>query len=368
MNSLFVAYPGLAERLPFRSLGDFPTPVMPLRDLAETIGLGGLYVKRDDLSAALYGGNKVRKLEFLLGQALRDGRKRVMTFGAAGSNHALATALYARETGLDSISMLIPQPNARYVRRNLLMSHAAGAELHHSGGMVSVVFASLYQYLRHAVRDGRFPMLIPPGGTSPVGMAGFVAAGFELRQQIEVGQLPEPDRLYVASGTMGTVIGLLLGVVAAGLRTRVVAVRVTQPQFTSMRKARRYFRAVNALLHRADASFPEFPFPEDRLEFRHEFYGGEYARYTPEGMRAVSLVHDTQGLKLEGTYTGKTFAAIIADAQSGLLTDKTALFWNTYNSRDFSGAIAGIDYHELPRAFHRYFEQEVQPLDLSTPG
>lgn len=363
MNSLFAAYPRMAERLPFLPLGDFPTPLMPLKGLADTIGAAGLYAKRDDLSAALYGGNKVRKLEFLLGHALRDGRKRVMTFGAAGSNHALATALYAREAGLGSISMLIPQPNAHYVRSNLLMSHAAGAELHHSGSMVSVVFASLYQYLHHAVRDRRFPMLIPPGGTSPTGMVGFVSAGFELRQQIDDGVLPEPDRLYVASGTMGTVIGLLLGVVAAGLRTRVVAVRVTQPQFTSMRKARRFFRATNALLHRADPSFPEFPFPEDRLEFRHEFYGGEYARYTPEGMRAVRLLHDAEGLKLEGTYTGKTFAAIIADAQSGILKDRIGLFWNTYNSRDFSGAIASIDYRELPRAFYRYFEQEVQPLD-----
>lgn len=365
MNSLFAAYPRLAETLPYTPLGDFPTPVMPLANLAELIGVAGLYVKRDDLSAALYGGNKVRKLEFLLGQALRDGRKWVLTFGAAGSNHALATALYAREAGLKSISMLIPQPNAHYVRRNLLMSHRAGAELHHSGGMASIVFASLFQYLRHAARDRRFPMLIPPGGTSPIGMVGFVAAGLELRQQIEDGVLPEPDRLYAASGTMGTVIGLLLGVAAAGLRTRVVAVRVTQPQFTSMHKARRLFAAANALLHRADASFPRLAFPEDRLEFRHEFYGGEYARYTQEGMRAVGLVHDVEGLRLEGTYTGKTLAAVIADARSGVLQDKTALFWNTYNSRDLSGAIADVNYHDLPRALHRYFEEDVQPLDLT---
>ena len=368
MNSLFAAYPRLAESLPHLPLGAFPTPVMRLAHLSELIGAAGVYVKRDDLSAALYGGNKVRKLEFLLGQALRDKRKWVMTFGAAGSNHALATALFAREAGLKSISMLIPQPNAHYVRKNLLMSYAAGAELHHSTGMTSIVFASLYHYLRHAARDGRFPMLIAPGGTNATGMAGFVAAGFELRQQIEEHVLPEPHRLYAASGTMGTVIGLLLGVAAAGLRTRVVAVRVTQPQFTSMRKARRLFAAANTLLHRADPAFPMLPFPEDQLEFRHEFYGGEYARYTEEGMRAVRMARDVEGLALEGTYTGKTFAAILADAQAGLLHEQTALFWNTYNSRSLDAAVESLDYHTLPPAFHRYFEQDVQPLDLTNPA
>ncbi len=363
MNSLFTRYPRLAETLPHLPLGDFPTPVAPLPRVGGQIGVPHLYVKRDDLSAALYGGNKVRKLEFLLARALRDGRKWVMTFGAAGSNHALATVLYAREAGLRGISMLIPQPNARYVRRNLLMSYVAGAELHHSGGVVSVVFASLYHYLRHAVRDGRFPMLIPPGGTSPLGVVGFVAAAFELREQIEAGLVPEPDRLYVASGTMGTAMGLLLGVVAAGLRARVVAVRVTPPQFTSMRKARRLFRAANRLLHEAAPSFPLFPFPEERLEFRDEFYGGEYARYTEEGMRAVRLAREQEGLAIEGTYTGKTFAAILADAAAARLSGQTVLFWNTYNSRDFGPAIATADYRLLPPSVHRYFEEDVQPLD-----
>ncbi|HNR30135.1 MAG TPA: pyridoxal-phosphate dependent enzyme [Candidatus Hydrogenedentes bacterium] len=363
MNALFELYPGLRQSLPYVALADLPTPIEPLARLGAAIGAPNLYVKRDDLSASLYGGNKVRKLEFLLGRALRDGRKCVMTFGAAGSNHALATALYARQAGLRSISMLVPQPNARSVGRNLLLSHAAEAELHHHGGMVQVVLPSVYHYLRHGLRDGVLPMIIPPGGTTPLGMAGFVAAAFELKRQVDAGAMPAPDRLYAASGTMGTVIGLLLGLVAAGLDTRVVAVRVTQPQFTSMRKARRFFAATNRLLHRADPSFPLLPFPEDRLEMRHEFYGEAYGQYTEAGMRAVRMARETEDLKLEGTYTGKTFAAILVDAAAGRLRDRTALFWNTYNSRDFSRDITHLDYHALPRSVHRYFEESVQPLD-----
>ena len=331
--------------------------------LGGALELEHLYVKRDDLSGALYGGNKVRKLEFLLGKALEEGRKAVLTFGGAGSNHALATAIYAREVGLRSVSMLVPQPNAQSVRRNLLMSFQAGAELHYSRSMSRVAVAALYQCCRHRQRDGVFPMLIPPGGSSPVGMIGFVNAALELAHQVEAGDLPEPDRVYAASGTMGTAIGLLLGLKAAGLRSRVVAVRVTAPQFSSLRKARRFFRAANTLLHKADPSFPVMAFPESDFEFRHEFYGEQYGLYTEVGLRAVQRVQEAENIKLEGTYTGKTFAALLADAEAGRLRDKTVVFWDTYNSRDLTAEIADVDYHALPPAFHRYFEEEVQPLD-----
>jgi D-cysteine desulfhydrase len=322
-----------------------------------------LYIKRDDVSGKTYGGNKVRKLEFLLAEALRQGRKQVLTFGAAGSNHALATALYARQLGLGCVSMLVPQPNARSVRRNLLRGCRAGAELHLAPGMFAAACATLWQLGRHGAFERQFPYLIPPGGSSPVGMVGFVNAGLELKAQIDAGQIPEPDYVYAASGTMGTVVGLLLGLKVAGLRSKVIAVRVTAPQFSSMRKARGLFAATNTLLHRADALFPEIDFPESDFEFRHEFYGSLYALYTEAGMQAVRRLHEEEGIKLEGTYTGKTFAAVLADTAAGRLRGKTALFWDTCNSRDFGDDVANLDYHALPKAFHHYFEEEVQPLD-----
>ena len=367
VRPLFEAYPRLREGVPFVALGVLPTPVERMERLEQTLGSemgdGRLYVKRDDLSGQPYGGNKVRKLEFLLGRALREGRKAVLTFGAAGSNHALATAIYAKQLGLGSISMLTPQPNTLSVRRNLLMSHHVGAELHHSPTMKRVGGAALLQLALHRLCDGAFPYVIPPGGSAPTGILGFVNAAFELKQQIADGLLPEPDCLYAASGTMGTVVGLMLGLRAAGLRTRVVAVRVTDERFTSLRKARYLFDKTNAILHRADSSFPHAPFPSDSLQFRNEFYGPGYAVYTEEGLRAVRRIKETEGIRLEGVYTGKTFAAVLADAQAGLLRDQTVLFWNTYNSYDFGAEIEGLDYHVLPRAFHRYFEEEVQALE-----
>lgn len=364
MIALFEIYPRLAERLPHAALGQWPTPVQRLERLEAALrerfgdGLGDarLFVKRDDLSGQSYGGNKVRKLEFLLGRALHEGRKATLTFGAAGSNHALATAIYARQAGLHTISMLVPQPNSPSVRKNLLMSHRVGAELHFSPYYAASARDALYQLVRRRIDDGQRPYLIPPGGSSPVGMFGFVNASFELRQQIRRGDLPEPDCIYAASGTMGTVVGLHLGAQAAGLHSQIVAVRVTAAKFTSMEKARRYFRHTLRLLRKADPAFPTVTFDDQQFILRHDCYGEDYGVPTPEALDAIRLLNDTEGIRIEGTYTGKAFAALLADAAAGRLRNKTALFWNTYNSRDFSAEIANVDYHELPKAFHRYFE------------
>jgi 1-aminocyclopropane-1-carboxylate deaminase/D-cysteine desulfhydrase-like pyridoxal-dependent ACC family enzyme len=370
MIPLFEQYPSLREKLPYSSLGEFPSSVQKLERLGAELGIGQLYMKRDDLSGKLYGGNKPRKLEFILGGALRSRAKGVMTFGCAGSNHALATAIYARQVGLKSISMLMPQPNAKYVRRNLLMSQHCGAELHLCGtglesaiNMPLVYTASTYQLLRHRLKKGRFPYFVPPGGSSALGVVGYINAALELKGQIASGEMPEPQYVYVACGTMGTAAGLTLGLRVARLGSRVVSVAVSGERYTNTRGMVRLINKTNSLLHSLDASFPKLEFSETDVDIRHDYFGQRYALFTMEGMEAVSLMRDCEGIKLDGTYTGKTLAALIHDATNGGLRGKAVLFWNTLNSRDFSDDISGLDYHDLPRPFHRYFEEDVQPLD-----
>ena len=370
MIPLFEQYPLLREKLAYVQLGEFPTPVQKLERLAAELGISQLYIKRDDLSGKLYGGNKPRKLEFILGSALRSNAKEVMTFGGAGSNHALATAIYARQVGLKSISMLMPQPNAQYVRRNLVMSQCCGAELHLCGtglesvrNMPLVYAATTYQLLRHRLKKDRLPYFIPPGGSSPLGLVGFVNAALELRGQIASGEMPEPEYIYVACGTMGTAAGLTLGLRAARLGGRVVSVRICGEKYVNTRAMIKLIDKTNSLLCSLDASFPKFEFSETDVDIRHDYAGKRYALFTDEGMEAVSLMRECEGIKLDGTYTGKTLAALRHDAKNGSLRGKAVLFWNTLNSRDFSDDISGLDYHDLPRPFHRYFEEEVQPLD-----
>jgi len=367
MIPLFENYQLLARNLPYVSLGEFPTPVQKLDQLGKQLGLDNLFVKRDDLSGKVYGGNKVRKAEFILGEAIHAGAKEVLTFGSAGSNHALATAIYARQLGLNSISMLVPQPNANYVRRNLLMSYHSGAELHlYSPNRFIKATATptvFYQLLRHRLKTRQWPRVIAMGGSSPLGAVGYVNAAFELKGQILRGEIPEPDYIYMASGSMGTAAGLILGLRTMKNKTKVVAVRVNSDRFVNVKGLIKLIYKTNAMLSSLDPSFPRLDFSEHDVDIRHNFFGKQYALFTKEGMEAVALMEQYGKIKLEGTYTGKAFAALVDDAKKSSLRAKVLLFWNTYNSLDFSDDIAAIDYHQLPRCFHRYFEEEVQQLE-----
>ena len=364
MIQLFKSYPLIKEKLHYVSLGNFPTPIEKLGTIGKEIGLSHLYIKRDDLSGAIYGGNKVRKLEFILGHAINSKAKEVLTYGYAGSNHALATAIYAQKLGLRSISMLMPQPNANYVQRNLLMSYFSNAELHQYPNKLLVALGSIHQLLRHKLKYKRFPLLIPPGGSSIFGTVGFVNAAFELKKQIIDNMIPEPDFIYVALGTMGTAVGLILGLKAANIKSKVIPVLVVDKKMANIERMERLFYRTNFYLYSLDPSFSKFEFPKNEIEINHDFFGEQYALFTSEGVQAVLNMEKNEGIKLEGTYTGKTFAALINDAKENDLADKVILFWNTYNSRDFSNIVAKVNYKNLPRNFYHYFENEVQPLDL----
>ncbi len=362
MNSLFAEYPALRDAMPCIDLAELPTPVEPLPSFCAETGAASVHVKRDDLTSPVYGGNKVRKLALLLGAAQARGARSVITFGGAGSNHALATAIFAARLGMRCRSILGPQHNAHSVRHNLLAALHAGAILCPCAWR-DTAQETRRRFFGAAEEEGAFPSVIPPGGSSPLGAVGFVDAAFELRDQVRTGVLPEPHYIYVASGTMGTCVGLALGLAAAGMPTRVEAVRVTTNPYTGMTHAQALFRACNRLLREADPDFPECPFPEDRFHIRDEFFGGEYALYTQASVEAVRRAREDGGIRLEGTYTGKTFAALLHDADARALRGKNILFWNTHNSRDTAALGADADWHDLPPALHRYFEEPVQPLD-----
>lgn len=368
MIPMFEQYPLLKDRIPHVSLGQFPTPIKHLSRLGEEIGSDYLYLKHDGLSGPIYGGNKIRKLEFLLGDALSKGAKEVLTFGFAGSNHALATAVYAQKLGLKCISILLSQPNAQYVRRNLLLSHVCGAEIHHYKNKTAAYMPTLIMLFGRILRYGKMPYVIPPGGSSPIGVMGYVNAGFELKEQVKRGLMPEPDQIFVPLGTMGTAVGLMLGLRAAGFKTRIVSVRVVNEKIGDKEKFIKLFRKTLALILSINPSFPRVEITDDEVDIRHDFFGEQYARFTEQGIAALDLVAKTEGIRLDGTYTGKAMAALIDQVRSHGSRKEVTLFWNTHNARDYSDAIKGAEYHQLPRYFHRYFEEDVQPLDKQLSG
>jgi D-cysteine desulfhydrase len=363
MIPLFERYPKLRSNIPYTSLGKFPTPIQKMENLGRELHLENLYIKRDDLSGDYYGGNKVRKLEFLLGDVLASKAKAIITLGCAGSNHTLATSIYAKSLGIKTIPLLLPQPNAHYVRRNLLMSHLVGADLHHYNSVFAMYFGCGTQFFRYGFKDKKFPKIIMPGGSNPIGTLGFVNAAFELNAQIKIGLISEPDYVYFPLGTTGTAAGFALGAKVLGLKTKVISVRVTPDKYANSKIMLKLINKTNELLHKADLDFPKLQFSQNDFHIKHGHFGDEYALFTKEGISAVELMKKTEDIKLDGTYTGKTLAALIADAKENNLKDKVVLFWNTYNSVDFSSKIENINYKELPVRFHQYFEKDVQPLD-----
>lgn len=357
---LFQAYPKLLNEIPHVSLGSLPTPVTKMEKFGRAIGLENVYIKSDNLTGGytddgqpLFGGNKVRKLEFLLADALYNDTKSVITFGGVGSNHALATMTYAQQLGLKGIAILAPQSPSAIVKRNLSLNVYHNAELHLYQNRNIRNLCIAYTMLREKQLNGVLPYTIPVGGSCPRGIVGFVNAVFELKKQIEEGQLPEPDVIYVPLGSMGTAAGLLLGIKAAQLKTKVIGVAVAfSPNY---KKTVNLARKTNEFLHELDPLFPLFSFSKNDFEVLRGFVGKGYGIFTQKGEAAISLIQDTQSVILDGVYTGKGLSGLIAHAHTHS-PDDVILFWNTFCGDDFAYAVQSIDYKKLPVCFHHYFD------------
>jgi 1-aminocyclopropane-1-carboxylate deaminase/D-cysteine desulfhydrase-like pyridoxal-dependent ACC family enzyme len=352
MLVLFEQYPLLREKIPYVSLGEFPTPIVKLERLGQAINAPQLYVKREDLSGKLYGGNKIRALEFLFGEAIQGGHKQVVAFGFPASCQALAQAIYAPEVGLQNISFLGPQVKSQQARKHLLTYQSIHADVRPA---LPMLFLYLIQY---RLKYGRSPKFLE--ASSPVGIIGYVNAGFELKTQIEQGLLPEPDLLYINLATMGTAIGLMLGMKAAGLRTTIMGIdaggKILGRKIVRFESVTKLFRETNELLHSHDSSFPLLDISENEFQIRTGYERGRSSLMTDAGAQAMKRAQETENLQLDEMFTANSFAALLADGEAGLLGDKVVLWWNSYSSRDFSSEIDSADYRKLPKYFHRYFK------------
>jgi D-cysteine desulfhydrase len=354
-------FPRLVGMLPRLPLVVAPTPVHALDGLGARLGRAGLWIKRDDRSGHGYGGNKPRKLEFLLGSALLEGRRSVLTFGALGSHHGLATAIAARTVGLRTILVLLPQPVTASVRRTLLLAHGYGAELHFAPGIARAALTTVRLVARGARRRD-VPAIIPPGGSSVAGVLGYVDAALELAEQVDAGALPAPDTVFVPLGTGGTAAGLLLGFALAGLRTRVVAVLVTDILPPTPERLLRLARAAGRRLRRLDPTIPEITLGVDDVAIVRTQLGAGYGRSTRAAAVAAELMERSEGIALDATYSAKCLAALLHAAREPRYAGRPLLFWNTYSSIDPAAGLATLpDPSALPPAFARFF-REAEPV------
>lgn len=359
---LFRRWPGLRERLPWTPLGQLPTPVLPLRAASERTGHPQLYGKRDDRSGSPYGGNKVRKLEFTLADALARGCDTIVTFGAAGSNHVLATTVYGRRLGLRVVAVLADQAPQAYVRRNLLADQAQGLEFVAAGSPADAAARGALTWLRLRAA-GAQPCLLPPGGSSVVGTLGYVEAALELEAQVRAGLLPAPALIVVPAGTCGTLAGLVAGLALTDLPARVVGVRVYGRSGANPRVVRHLAGGALALLRRLDPTVPARRLDPDAFVLRDDWYGPGYARFTRAGQEAVRFAAEREGLSLEGTYSGKAFAGFLELVAAPARRDRPALFIATHNSQPLGPLQEGAaGPAALPPRLARYFERPAAPV------
>ncbi len=295
----------------------YPTPVECVRALSSP-GCE-LWVKRDDLTNGGYGGNKVRKLEHVLGDARAQGADRIVTVGAAGSHHVLATTYFGTRAGLAVDAVLVPQPRTAHVVEVLRSSLGQGLRPFPVGSWGAVPLA----VIRRIASGARF---VPVGGSSVAGAMGYVDAARELAAQVRAGEVPEPDLCVVALGSGGTAAGLAAGFEAEGMKTRVVGVCVSGPTWV--------LRMVSLFLARACARRAGVPAPGRRMLARlaadTRFLGAGYGHSTPEGEEATAFARDSAGLSLDPTYTAKAFAAALSYVRGRRAA--RILYWHTLSS------------------------------------
>lgn len=304
------------------TFGRYPTPVQQLAPFSTA--RTSLWIKRDDLTHPLYGGNKVRKLERLLDDAEKRGAEEIVTVGAAGSNHVLTTGVFARERGMRVTAILVPQPRSAHVVDNLRAALAQGVRVVPAASRASAA-------VKLAARVAGGAYYIPAGGSNPLGVSGFVDAGLELAAQVRAGELPAPELIVVALGSGGTVAGLLAGVARAGLATRVLGVTVAAPPWFVEYEARSLaIRCGEGALSREDVA--------RRLEHERRYLGRGYGHATEATTRAHALAARAE-LALEQTYTAKAFAAALERVEAG--RERTILYWHTSSSAPMAPLLAG---------------------------
>lgn len=321
--------PELRRTLPHLPLGTGPTPVRALPGLSD--GAARVWMKDDgSFGDGGWGGNKVRKLEWLLPEVRRRGRRTILTVGGLGTNWGLAAALYAREQGLDTALALIDQPADEHVRAQLERLRASGAALHFTHTKARTIAAAPLLFARHA-SAGRPPYYLPAGGSSPVGVLGYVEGALELAAQVRDGALPEPSHVVAAVGSGGTIAGLLLGLRLAGLRTRVVGVVVNDTLRLDAPTLTRLARRTERLLRKRGARLP--PLDLGGLEIVDGWLGPAYGHATPAGSRAAALAASREQLPLDPVYTAKAMAALLALNADGRFGDGDVVYLHTDGPR-----------------------------------
>lgn len=310
------------ESLARYPLATLPTPLEEAPRLSRQLGVRVL-VKRDDLTGFALGGNKARKLEFLLADALAQGADTLVTGGGAQSNHARMTAAAARKLGMD-ISIVFFGPKPPEVNGNLLLDELLGADMVYANTNDKTETDRVLERVTAELRQrGRRPYLIPVGGSTVLGASSYILAVGELLDQLK-GLGATADYVFISTGSCGTHAGVLAGIKYYGARIPVYGITVSRVRAECEQRIR-------DLVERT-AAFLDHPLPlqAEDIVVDDGYIGPGYAIPTPEGNAAIRTVARLEGLFLDPVYTGKTMAGLMDLVRRGRVAPgSTVVFWHT---------------------------------------
>lgn len=303
----------LIDHKPRVCLSHVPTPLEPLPRLTKLLGGPQLYIKRDDCSGLATGGNKARKLEFLLGEALAQQATEVVTVGALQSNHVRQTAAAAAKVGLPCIALLEDKveigTEAYQHNGNLLLDELLGAKVRRypRGTNMAEQLAKTCEELR---LQGRQPYAVPMGGSSAIGNLGYMACAQELVQQAEEMGIPI-KHVVLATGSGGTHAGLQAGMLALELPVEVIGINIMNELAA---QSSMVWRQVQATLAEAGVARP---FEQADLKLVGGYMGEGYGLPTAMGIEAIRLLAQLEAVLLDPVYTGKAMSGLIDMAKRG---------------------------------------------------
>ncbi|MCI0372494.1 MAG: D-cysteine desulfhydrase family protein [candidate division NC10 bacterium] len=309
------------EEIPRHPLALLPTPLHELPRLSAAAGGVRIWIKRDDLTGFALGGNKVRKLEFLLADALRQGADTLLTAGGLQSNHARVTAAAAAAAGLEC-HLVLSGGRPERLQGNTALDALLGATLHFvpTGPERTARLSALAEELRRA---GRKPYVIPIGGSVPVGALGYVLALEEVQEEC-VRRGLRPEAIVVATSSGGTQGGLEAGKRLVGWDVRIIGVSNDEPAAFLQEASAELATVALALLGRRETVRPE------ELTVLGEYIGEGYGTPTPASQEALALFAKTEGIILDPTYTAKAAAGLLdLIHREEFRRGQAVLFWHT---------------------------------------
>lgn len=341
------------EDLPWVPIGNFPTKIHKLQRFGEALDFENIWIKRDDQTSDEYGGNKIRKFEFIIADAVKKGKKWILTYGGIGSNQVLAMTIHSKSFGLKTIGILSYQPVTKHVLNNLYLMAHFGTHISYAN---SSLMSTLKTYWHLLTKRGVY--ISPVGASSERGVLGFADAMFELKMQVEHNEAPMPKNIFVAVGSCGTYAGLLLGKKLLDLDVNIIGIKVSDMRLTNTRTIVKLANKALNLLRNHSKDVPNVEIEEKDVILRNEYLGKGYGSPTPECLDAISLMEKKENIKLEPVYTGKTLAALIDFVKRD--GNGPVLFWNTYNSVDFSNILKNFKLNVLPKAIQKIVKQKVR--------